>query len=118
MDKWFVSSLSMHDFLLAATIVYLSIMKTKSANGSFSANYSLPDQEDMINALEKSHAIWIKTTGVLEGSRKSADILCIMLKKIRQGTDGGNYQSGSLGEHGHGLSDLTLKGMPSLLAPF
>ncbi|KAN0099272.1 Fungal specific transcription factor domain containing protein [Hyaloscypha variabilis] len=83
-DRWFLNSLSMHDFLLAAMIVYLSLSNGSAVcpNGGLSPK----DEQERIEALEKSHVIWNQKWTVVAESKKAAMVLGIMLKKLQSGT--------------------------------
>jgi hypothetical protein len=80
-EKWFLGSLSMHDFLLAATIVYLNAIQSIIVDGKSPKNdVSL---SHMIDTLDTSHIVWSQTSEVIKDSKKALDILGLMLKKIR-----------------------------------
>lgn len=80
-DPWFFSSLSMHDFLLAAMIIFLHVMATLRKNkGS-----SVPSTElKEMKMLEQSKAVWKETVGMPSEAKKASAILTAMLKKIYQ----------------------------------
>jgi len=118
-DRWFLNSLSMHDFLLAAMIVYLSLSHGSPVfqNGGISQK----DEQERIDTLEKSRVIWNKKWTSLAESKKAAMILGIMLKKLRSGSETSestSRKSGSVGttEEGrlYGVSRLSLSGMTVL----
>lgn len=79
-DRWLLSSLSMHDFLLAAMIVYLSLVQGNESHPN--SQYLTAEQQERINALEKSRKIWHQTWSVSTESKKAAMVLEIMLKKL------------------------------------
>jgi hypothetical protein len=80
-DPWFFSSLSMHDFLLAAMIIFLHIMTTlREGNGSSISSTQLQE----IRILEKSKAIWEETFGMPSEAKKASVVLGAMLKQIYQ----------------------------------
>ncbi|KAG0646560.1 Fusarisetin A cluster transcription factor fsa6 [Hyphodiscus hymeniophilus] len=83
-DAWFVSSLSMHDFLLAATIVYLSLIQEGESRAYSARALQSPtsEQTDTIRALKRSYTIWAETTSVSVDSRKAYEVLGIMVKRI------------------------------------
>ncbi|KAE9364190.1 hypothetical protein N431DRAFT_354338 [Stipitochalara longipes BDJ] len=82
-DRWFLNSLSMHDFLLAAMIVYLSLSRGFATHNN--AGVSRKEEQEKIDALEKSRLIWNKKWTVLAESKKAAMVLGIMLKKLQLG---------------------------------
>jgi hypothetical protein len=116
-DRWFLSSLSMHDFLLAAMIVYLSLSRgTRSSD----------DRQERVNALVKSRAIWNQEWTVSAESKKAAMVLGIMLKKVQSGTGVGLSSTGAptsttgaaQGRRIDGVSSLSLNGMKVLILSF
>jgi hypothetical protein len=95
-DRWFLSSLSMHDFLLAAMIVFLSIMRGLTSSSLGPSNSPSREQQKMIEALEKSYKIWKETWTAPSEAKKAAAVLGVMLKKIRLATS-----------HDKGLSNIS-----------
>jgi hypothetical protein len=88
--KWFISSLTKHDFLLAAMVVCLDLhYDTLSESMPVSPpNYDLyfwtPAQKaDMMSALEKSQLIWKEGADTSMEAFKAAQILDIILSKIK-----------------------------------
>src|SRR3569833_99745 len=86
-NGWFITGLAMHDFLLAAMIVYLVVQ-----NESYSevgGNYDwmtqdtpLPDKEKLVDLLRRSRRIWLDVADEKPAVKKAADILDVMLRKI------------------------------------
>ena len=121
-DLWFVSSLSMHDFLLAAMIVYLSLIQERQSVVQ-SAGFSEPPnktQAEMIKALERSYTIWTETTSMSVDIKKACEVLGSMVKRVssvysrktreeailtRDNRAGGYYSDAGF------ISGLTLDGM-------
>jgi hypothetical protein len=116
-DRWLLSALSMHDFLLAAMIVYLSLFHE-------TGNVSNPEkmreaQQERIRALEKSRSTWDRTWSVSAESKKAATVLDIMLKKLQSRTEMGTssyyVQNSVFGaaekRRFDGVSRLSLNGM-------
>jgi hypothetical protein len=99
-DKWFISTLSMHDFLLAATIVYLNVMQSVTCDGQ----HLSADTQNMITALTKSHSIWLGSVFEAPESKKASDVLGVMLKKIRLAL-GAGYE-GMMASNGSSENDL------------
>jgi hypothetical protein len=125
-DKWYISSLPMHDFLLAATIVFIQVMQmTEEARGN--QNDSNPSErtlEEMITALERSYVIWSEAENISVDAKRARMVVGTMLKKINsamqrnpesdiiRNTD--TYTS-DRGESGADLiSDLSMNGMYSI----
>jgi len=84
-DRWFLSSLSMHDFLLAAMIVYYcaaQLTQGSPHNGNASSEKFQILWRDMVNALQKSHAVWADTKTMSAASKKAFKVVGLMLKNI------------------------------------
>jgi hypothetical protein len=107
----------MHDFLLAAMIVYLSL-----SHGTRSSD----DQQERVNALAQSRALWNQEWTVSAESKKAAMVLGIMLKKVQSGTGVGlsstgaptSTSSAAQGRRVDGVSSLSLNGMKVLILSF
>ena len=80
--RWYMSSISAHDFLLAAMIICLKVNLNNKPSSRLSTDETLVEQEDMIEALEASYRIWQKS-----GSHpaETYQALAIMLRKIKEG---------------------------------
>lgn len=86
-NGWFMTSLAMHDFLLAAMIVYLAIMSdTYSEVGG---NYDwalqdtpLPNKDELTDQLRRSYRIWSIAAKETPEVKKAPEVLETMLKKI------------------------------------
>jgi hypothetical protein len=125
-DKWYILSLPMHDFLLAATIVFIQVMQmTEGARGNQNdRNPSERPLEEMITALERSYAIWSETENISVDAKKARIVVGIMLKKINSAMqrtsesdiirNSDTYRSDG-GEPGADLiSELSMNGMYSI----
>lgn len=84
-DRCFPSSLSMHDFLLAAMIVYMRTMKI--LEGETKGTHLSPSYQkqkmDMISALKISSNIWHVSQIKYPEVKRAADVLAVMMRKIR-----------------------------------
>ncbi|ESZ92063.1 hypothetical protein SBOR_7563 [Sclerotinia borealis F-4128] len=83
-DRCFPSSLSMHDFLLAAMIVYMRTMKIlegESKGTHLTASYQ-KQKMDMISALKISSDIWHISQIKYHEFKRAADVLAVMMRKI------------------------------------
>lgn len=80
-DRWFLSSLSMHDFLLAAMIVYLAVIRTTKSPAIGTPLLS-QKQKEMVSALNVSCAIWNQTQNPPPDVKKASEALGVTLKKI------------------------------------
>jgi hypothetical protein len=75
-DPWFFSSLSMHDFLLAAMIIFLHLMaKLRENDGNTSEIMEM-------KLLEKSQSIWKETVGMPSEAKRASIIIGNMLKQV------------------------------------
>lgn len=82
-DRWMISSLTLHDFLLAAMVVCLSLslgLKSPSESSWASRGH---DFEGQLKALEKSKTIWDSTSHVSTEARTAAHILELMIRKVK-----------------------------------
>lgn len=85
--KWYISSLTSHDFLLAATLVCLDLWYTAEAeilgrcSGDFQV-WGLERRGDMIRALEVSRGIWLELRDQSMEAFKAGEILGLMLTKL------------------------------------
>ncbi|KAE9376137.1 hypothetical protein N431DRAFT_464187 [Stipitochalara longipes BDJ] len=83
-DLWFVSSLAMHDLLLAGMIVYLSLIQESEGIAPTVGVLQTPNiqQTEMIRALERSYIIWTETTSMSVDIKKACDVLGNMMKRV------------------------------------
>ncbi|KAI9694440.1 MAG: hypothetical protein M1822_000056 [Bathelium mastoideum] len=86
--KWFVSSLTAHDFLLAAMIVCLDLYITAQMIGSGRAMvdmdiYSQERREAMFSALEQSLVIWESMKDQSIEAFKASAMLRVLLDKLQ-----------------------------------
>jgi hypothetical protein len=84
-DRCFPSSLSMHDFLLAAMIIYMRTMKILEgeAKGTHLNPSYQKQKTDMISALKRSSEIWHISQIKYPEVKRAADVLAVMMRKIR-----------------------------------
>ncbi|KAK3071401.1 hypothetical protein LTR53_008713 [Teratosphaeriaceae sp. CCFEE 6253] len=102
--KWYMGSISTHDFLLAAMIICLELSTQLQADQYLLVNPSghrCPTRGPMIEALEKSQAIWADSTRrkrtnsfnaasenrkseqMFDETEKAARAMAIMIEKVR-----------------------------------
>ncbi|KXH52920.1 fungal specific transcription factor domain-containing protein [Colletotrichum simmondsii] len=98
-NGWFVSSLAVHDFLLAATIIYLAIghepfwggadgktgetgAATTTSPGWMAEMNPPPTRAYLLHLLQRSYSVWIAIAGGVPEVRKTAGILETMLNKL------------------------------------
>ena len=81
-ESWFVSSLSMHDFLLAATIIYLTLIQAISMAEDNQLPHVLEQHQESITSLKRSYAVWNETKMIVREASKASDILGMMVSKV------------------------------------
>ncbi|KAL4726125.1 hypothetical protein ACLX1H_006802 [Fusarium chlamydosporum] len=84
---WFVSSLAVHDFLLAAMVIYLVIKNDNySEVGSeydwMSQTTPTPTKDELIGMIKRSYFIWSDVSQDVAEVKKTADTLATMLAKL------------------------------------
>lgn len=89
--KWYSSSLTSHDYLLASTILALDLYHDSQmrASGGASDNaygWGYDRQEEMITALRRSRDIWNELKDVSMDAYKAVTILGVLLEKLGQGS--------------------------------
>ncbi|KAL2059930.1 hypothetical protein VTL71DRAFT_10085, partial [Oculimacula yallundae] len=84
-DRWFLSTLSLHNFLVANMVVYLIIMQSFCGpDGQQTSSSTLTkDQESMIRILQKSNTVWQAMIEVSPEAKKCAAVVALMMKKVR-----------------------------------
>ncbi|KAH0592154.1 hypothetical protein MHUMG1_10106 [Metarhizium humberi] len=123
--SWFLSSLAVHDYLLAAMIVYLLIKNENYPDGEgFDFDGKKPSKEELKGMLKRSYMIWTEVSDNVAELRKTADALAAMLsklgdpvdKEVRIPTRGSEYpSSGSVG-WSSSAEKSTSTGEPDLLS--
>lgn len=86
-DRWKVSSLVNHDFLLAATILCLDLDRDLSATLSSRINRETIEKgrgDDVTNALYESYKIWVQSSKTSREAQKAAEALKIVLGKAKR----------------------------------
>ncbi|KID82633.1 Transcription factor, fungi [Metarhizium guizhouense ARSEF 977] len=124
--SWFLSSLAVHDYLLAAMIVYLLIKNENYPDGEgFDFDGKKPSKEELKGMLKRSYMIWTEVSENVAELRKTADALAAMLsklgdpvdKEVRIPTRGSEYpSSGSVGWSSSAAEKSTSTGEPDLLS--
>jgi hypothetical protein len=98
--KWFISSLTTHDFLLGAVIVCLDLHYDSVSERSNSRTMSDPyfwtaaERAEMFSAVEMSWHIWKQSCQKSLEAFKAEKILSIMLEKLRNPVPTAGPQSG------------------------
>ena len=89
-DRWKVSSLVNHYFLLAATILCLDLDRSMMAGSSTCHHGEAMDSardEKVIQALHESYRIWLQSSSSSREAQKAVQVLKIMLGKARKSKD-------------------------------
>ena len=79
--RWMLSSLSCHDFLLAAMITSLDLYESHKQSASLPPE-DLEAQVKKYDALEQSHSIWMARKEISRDARRASSVLAIMLSKV------------------------------------
>ncbi|EHK27285.1 uncharacterized protein TRIVIDRAFT_188169 [Trichoderma virens Gv29-8] len=84
---WFMTSLAVHDFMLAAMILYLIIQNDNYSEdgtgfGTAGRQREAPTKEQLIAMIRRSHDISCRVFNKLTDLRKTADTLAVMLAKL------------------------------------
>lgn len=89
-SAWFISDLTLHDFLLAAMVVSLDVYETH--NGCTSnpmTEEEIIAQTTKYEALEKSLSFWVSRSATSKDARRACNILKAMLSKVPRPCQGG-----------------------------
>ncbi|KAM0204407.1 hypothetical protein ACHAPI_000160 [Fusarium lateritium] len=86
-NGWFVSSLAVHDFLMAAMVLYLVVKNENySEAGSdydwMSQTTPTPTKDELIGMIKRSYFIWLDVSQDVTEVRKTVDTLATMLSKL------------------------------------
>lgn len=88
-NGWFVSSLAVHDFLLAAIILYLAVGHEQfwQEGGEFLPEWMdrmspSPTKEHLLHLLQRSYSVWVSIAADVPEIKKTADVLETMLGKL------------------------------------
>ncbi len=79
--RWMLSSLSCHDFLLAAMITCLDLYESQKQAPTLHAE-DLEAQVKKYDALRHCHGIWVSRSGFSRDARRASSVLAIMLSKV------------------------------------
>ena len=89
---WFVSSLSVHDYLSAATVIYIVIQNDNYAENGPGWDWTHPDikkpsKEELTDLMRRSWMIWSEISSDATELRKTAHTLAAMLAKLGSPVD-------------------------------
>ncbi|KAH6987514.1 fungal-specific transcription factor domain-containing protein [Ilyonectria sp. MPI-CAGE-AT-0026] len=92
-NGWFISSLAVHDYLLAAMVLYLVVRNEQysETGGEFDwmAQTTLtPTKAELTGLIKRSYYIWADVAADVPDVRKTADTLATMLAKLGSPVDG------------------------------
>lgn len=84
---WFVTSLAVHDYMLAAMIIYLILQNEHYSDSGVDMEWvkqdkPLPSKEKLTEMLRNSYSIWTMVSSTVGELRKTADTLSVMLSKL------------------------------------
>ncbi|KAK0651866.1 fungal-specific transcription factor domain-containing protein [Cercophora newfieldiana] len=104
---WFLAAIATYDFLIAAMIIYVlhqsETYLEDEAYSNWSENGEIrtapPTRNELLRILRRSHQIWIAITQDSSATKKAADILETMLKRIDSAEEMAE-NGGDLTEHG------------------
>ena len=80
-DRWMLSSLTLHGFLLAAMVTSLDLYESHKQSMSTSPE-DMNAQVKKYDALKLSHGIWTSRRGISRDARRAANVLAAMLSKV------------------------------------
>jgi len=83
-DRWILSTLTMHDFLLASMIISLTITQTISTNSQNGVDSSNKTLYKMVEAVEKSYNIFLDLGFNSVEAKKASGLLKIMVNKTNK----------------------------------
>ncbi|OLN82085.1 putative transcriptional regulatory protein C1F7.11c 3 [Colletotrichum chlorophyti] len=85
-NGWFMSSLAVHDFMLAAIIVYLTIGNERfwdgGEHGWMDKMDPRPTRGRLLHMLQRSYTVWLGVGSDVPECKKTADVLETMLTKL------------------------------------
>ncbi|KAH7318576.1 hypothetical protein B0I35DRAFT_479067 [Stachybotrys elegans] len=80
---WFVSSLAIHDYLLAAVVIFVIVQNETYASGGWLQDMTgLPTSDDLKQLIKRSYDIWLEVSRGSPELRKTAGTLATMLGKV------------------------------------
>jgi hypothetical protein len=88
-DRWFLTTIAAHDFLLGAMIIYLTLISSPEAKTAADQTGNDVDSEinkevKMFQQLELSYEIWKSSPREVRDARKASGVLKIMLRNAKQ----------------------------------
>ncbi|KAJ2901508.1 Fusarisetin A cluster transcription factor fsa6 [Zalerion maritima] len=82
-NGWFVSSLAVHDFLLAAIILFLIIQcESYGHPGWMPPNSNMPTKSQLLGLLRRSYLVWDKVSKHVPEVKKTAGVLKTIITKL------------------------------------
>lgn len=100
MCGWFVTSLSVHDFMLAAMVIYVVLQNEQYPEDPTGddPHWAAPEQRlrskaELKTMLRRSHAIWCRVASTVAELRKTRDTLAVMLTKLGCPIDNADFST-------------------------
>lgn len=93
-ETWFINSLAVHDFLLAATMIYLALSLRTVGSEERDSQCRLFNAESLMGSLRRSRDVWQMTEGFLKESRKPSRVIEFMLRRLNAQTPSALQASG------------------------
>lgn len=82
-DRWFLSALSMYDFLVSGMIVYLSLIQSLEQGSPHNSPSILNDQQQRrINMLKQSYEIWTHTDNMSVEMKRASRLIAALLQNL------------------------------------
>ena len=82
-DRWFLSALSMYDYLISAMMVYLSLIQSLDRRSTDHSYPTLNDQQiQQIELLKQSNNIWSKTEYLSAEMKRASRLIVHLLKSV------------------------------------
>lgn len=110
---WFMTSLSVHDYMLAAMIIYLIAQDERYGDSGDWAKTekTLPTRDELVEMIRRSHSIWSVVSSSVGELRKTADTLGVMLRKLHSPVTSPDISNGWLSGNGAaGISESSVRG--------
>ena len=88
-DRWFLSALSMYDFLVSGMIVYLSLIQSLDKRFPGGSNPTLnPEQQQMVELLKQSYEIWTHTDNMSAEMKRASQLIATLLNNLNVNSNG------------------------------
>lgn len=107
-DRWKVSSIVKHEFLLATTILCFDLnhdMNVKMSSEDSKSSLGVAARENVVKALSDSYSVWLRASGSSKEARKAVEVLRIVLGKAQRlsTANSQNMEEATAGEYGESI---------------